>query len=124
MPRCPTCEKMVSLEMGDIEVSDEEYAAGKLTASVRIVRTCADCSEEMKEATFEVDEEVEFCDTEDKKHEVTVEAELEPLEEGGGRYKKSFYGAVGQFKLTCSCGEEMVVEWSDKVAASGMEDLV
>lgn len=119
---CPGCNKMVSLDFQDPEVSDLEYDDGKITASVRILRNCAECGEEMKEATLEVDLDVEFCSGEG--HVVSVEDKLSQLEEGGGRYAKSYFGAEGTFDLKCSCGKTAEVQWSDKVAASEMEELV
>ncbi len=125
MPRCPSCETMVGLETSDPEVDDLNYSGSTITGSVRIVRICVECGEELKETTLEIHEEVEnFCDSDEDGHDVEVEENLSILEEGGGRYKKSYYGAEGTLHLKCSCGKTFDVEWSDKVAASSMDDLV
>lgn len=190
--RCPGCEKFVSLEMGDPEVQDSNVDTdGTVTITVRIVRTCADCGEEMKEATLEMtttptpenlnghvnreskvplwmvtfdgvdhaegdghrerevecedeptqdwlqkhlDESVTLISVEriaDVFHDLQIEVDnVEPIEEGGGRYKKSYFGAEVSFRVTCTCDEHEKDRWSfdgtvnDKVSASGMDELV
>lgn len=126
---CPNCSKMVSLDFQDPEVNDLELnvEGRKITASVRIVRQCADCGTDMKEATLDVDLEVPKCNHDDGKglpHVLVdeVEESLSQLEEGGGRYAKSYFGAEGEFKVKCACGQAIAVQWSDKVAASEMEE--
>jgi hypothetical protein len=146
--RCENCQKFVSLEMQDPEVSDlqveycpppKEDADGEhafsVTGSVRIVRVCAECNLEMKEATLDIDQTIvlgENVDTQDwkefaKKHDLgTVEVEdggAEALEEGGGRYKKSYYGATLNLDITVDGETVGSVTWTDKVAASEMEEL-
>lgn len=126
MARCENCNKFVGLEMGDVEADDLECSDGNLTGSIRIVRNCADCGNELKEARFDLDESVDLSHNErpaDFEHEVAVEANLEPLEESGGRYKKSYYGAFGHFSLRCTCEATLEVKWTDKLPASSMDDL-
>src|SRR5438132_896944 len=105
--RCPSCEKFVSLELQDPEFEGLEITEdGQIAGSVRIVRTCADCSDEMKEANFEVQAEVPadvlsaFRSSHPDAGDLEIEAEIEPIEEGGGRYAKSFFGATISFKVT------------------------
>lgn len=121
--RCPECNKFATMEMQDPEVDGEEYSSSGITASVRIVRTCADCSTELKEATFDVEKDVDFC-SDDDEHEVTLTYEAQPLEEGGGRYQKAFFGATITFHLQCTCGRQIEVPWSDKIAAGSMDECV
>jgi len=153
--RCPQCEKFTSLEMGDPELEsinlDADLGDGKLgsaavTATVRIVRTCGECGDELKEATLELEGESGEIDVSDhasvKKQpdgteqpawnpgcELQVEEEdVSPIEEGGGRYKKSYFGATVSYKITCACQKDKAApihegELSDKVAASAMEEL-
>lgn len=140
--RCPDCSKFVSLEMSDPEIDgeleiDEE---GTVTGSVRIVRCCAECGTELKEATLDFEWAPPEADIKghinkegEDKHSLAVEEDgIEGLEEGGGRYAKSYYGATVNFRVTCSCDEakEIADRWtldgtmSDKIAASHMEEMI
>ena len=122
--RCNNCGKFVSQEMADPEVVDSGCHGGTLTATVRIVAQCAECSDDLKETTFDVDEEIEgFCDN--ANHEKNVdEVTLESTErgEGKGRYRKTFYGAEGVFEVSCSCGKKAEHKWSDAIQASHMDE--
>lgn len=155
--RCPDCNKFVGLELQDpedvlLDVSDSldgETLNLSVTMTARIVRNCAECGQEMKEASLEATEEVEVdADSLKKcvekktkmKDDVPVETfdwfdghgdlnieetSVDQIEEGGGRYAKSFFGASVSYIIKCQCGEtvhEGTVE--DKVAASAMEELV
>lgn len=132
--RCPDCSKFVGLEMAEPEVNDLEVSEdGTVTMNVRIVRNCAECGTELKSADLELECQVDVgehgSDDEGKHkgHELTVEeTSVEMIEEGGGRYKKSYYGAEVSFRVTCACDESWSVEGevSDKVAASEMEEMV
>ncbi len=52
--RCPDCNKFVSMEVSDPEVDTLEVDTdGTVNITVRIVRTCAECGTELKEATLE-----------------------------------------------------------------------
>jgi hypothetical protein len=55
--RCPDCNKFVSFDEADPEVNDLDVSDnGSVTASVRIVNTCAECGTELKEAMLELEE--------------------------------------------------------------------
>jgi hypothetical protein len=125
--RCPDCSKFVGLDMADPEVGDLEVGEdGTVTCEVRIVRTCAECGQELKEANFSLEAQVPVEGHEGEGHELSVEeSSVEPIEEGGGRYAKSYYGATVNATVTCSCGKfKEDVELSDKCSASGMDELV
>lgn len=140
--RCPDCQKFVSLEFQDPEVESIEIEGLTVTAMVRIVRVCAECSQEMKEATLEMSAELdasEFADHWDEEKgepregcELTVEeCGADQIEEGGGRYKKSYFGAEVSYEVYCECSKsgeksKLVHEGtlSDKVPASAMDELV
>lgn len=144
--RCPDCNKFVSMELGEpevdsIEVEDADYdesgkGTGKVVCSVRVFRACADCGTELKEATLELEGEFELppkdeakAETEGEEAEHAFEVEetsIDQIEEGGGRWKKSYFGAEVFYTVTCGCGCEFSHEgsFSDKVAASEMEELV
>lgn len=134
--RCPDCSKFVGLEEGEPEVDDLDVGAdGVVTASVRIVRTCAECGTELKEATFDLEsqplEEDVLKAHEGEGHELTAEetgSEMTSRSDGKpgtpSRYRKSFYGAKVEYKITCSCGGlEEEGSFEDEVQASGMDEL-
>lgn len=130
--RCGSCEKFVSMDMGDPEIStDLTIEINGNTASVeggvRIVRVCADCGDELKEAELELSTDVEIpAEHIGEGHDIDIEqTEIDTIEESGGRYAKSYFGAQVHFHVTCSCQKEPIVEgsFSDKVAASGMDEI-
>jgi len=126
--RCPGCNKFASLSMNDPEVNDLEVdESGAVSATVRIVRTSECCGEEMKEAELALEADVEIGDEHrGEGHALEVKEDaVDPIEEGGGRYQKSYYGATVSFTVACECGKlERDGEMSDKVAASEMDELV
>lgn len=159
--RCGSCEKFVSMDMGDPEVdlndveidyADDGKGTGTVSGTVRIVRVCADCSDELKEATLELthefplppkDEAVKAVVTgarsttpgpdalvapafedEPAEHEFEIEEDdVNPIEES--HKKKSYFGAEVCFTVTCICGCGFTYSGSmqDKVAASEMDEL-
>lgn len=122
--RCPDCQKFVSLEFADPEVDSLEVGDGAVSCTVRIVRNCGECGQELKEATLELSHDIDH-DTEKGKHTLEVEETgVDQIEEGGGRYKKSYFGASVSFKVECSCGWSEEGTMDDKVQASGMDELV
>ena len=129
--RCPNCKRFTSLETMEPEVDDIQVDDGIITASVRIVCVCQDCGDEMKEATLEIEDEIPTEITEDHNgdnHTLTVEAgDVEQIEEGGGRYAKSYFGAKITYRVLCSCSPDSPIyesEMEDSIAASDMEELV
>ena len=150
MTSCPGCNKFAALEFQDPEVEefggdlDLDPATGTLegtvSAVVHIARASECCSETMKEASLEMSEEVRVENDALKAHltkkgktwawkkgcEISLEHEdPEQVEEAGGRYKKSYFGASVDFTVKCACGKggslhEDTLE--DKVAASEMEE--
>lgn len=134
--RCPSCEKFTGLDLQDPEVDDIDITENTVTASVRIVRCCAECGDELKEsmldmeATLEKGDESGFNPAEHvgDKHELSVDEEgVDQIEEGGGRYAKSYFGAEISFSVHCSCDPMVTLvegTMSAKVAASAMDELV
>lgn len=129
--RCESCCKFVALEFQEPEivetsvdtVSDTE---GSLTGTVRVYRTCAECSQDMKESNFDINEDFEIpAGHAGDGHDLSIEdEEATGHEEGGGRYKKSFFGYEYSATIKCSCGEEIAkITTTDKVAASHMDEL-
>lgn len=140
--RCPDCNKFVGFEENDPEIENLEVNEdGQVNASVRIVNSCAECSNELKEATFDLEWEPPdgvFDGHAGEGHELNVEENSsERTSRSGyfkkgvfvpayGRYAKTFYGAEVEFSITCSCGKLELVTGSmtDDVQASGMDELV
>jgi hypothetical protein len=118
--------------MGEIEVNEATIEDKTVSVEVRIVRNSACCGDEMKEYTFNTDVEIEGdlaakmdeILKADANAEFEVEEEgAEPLEEGGGRYAKSYYGFEMTVKVTHGGNTIGEVAVTDKVAASGMDEL-
>jgi hypothetical protein len=62
-------------------------------------------------------------------HDLSAEFEAVTTEEGGGRYKKSFFGIDLHVTVRCTCQKQAdeplwTETQSDKVPASGMDELV
>jgi hypothetical protein len=106
---------------------------GAISGTVRIYRTTECCGDEAKESELDVDAEtpqdVVDAHTGDG-HELFVdEPQLEQVEEGGGRYAKSYFGASCEFEVRCSCQKSedeplATVGWSDRIAASHMDEML
>jgi hypothetical protein len=100
--RCPDCNKFVGLETGEPEAdlsveAAEDNKSAQITGTVRLVRCCAECGGEMKETTFDVDEQVDLSGEQIDERAEVVAAEIEvtnieSTESGGGRYKKNMIG--------------------------------
>lgn len=54
MARCPDCNKFVSYDDGDVDVQSEDVESGEVRVEVRIVKTCAECGTELREATLDL----------------------------------------------------------------------
>lgn len=130
--RCPDCNKFVSMEFSDPEVSSIEVSEdGEVTASVTITRTCADCGNDLKTAELEMAVDLgKECEEHVNEagqdvHDLDVEqGDVNQIEKGGGRYAKSYFGAEVCFTITCKCDKTFEVEgtMSDEIAASMMEE--
>lgn len=136
--RCPGCDKFCSLTFEDPEIeSGLDYDSGTVQAVVRIVRNSECCGDEMKEATFEFSQEVSGPALADhvnaegvelEGHEIEVEHDdPDQLEEGGGRYAKSYFGVSINYRVRCACqdkGAPPLFEGTleDKIAASHMDE--
>jgi len=104
--RCPNCEKFVSLETEDPEIQSDEISGDEdegyaVIGEVRIVRICADCSEELKEAILEFEIGCpEGFDPETWEYDLSVDSsERRGTHNKRGRvilnsrYQKAYYGA-------------------------------
>jgi hypothetical protein len=135
------------MDMADPEVEGElefDLTTQTVTGTVQITRTCAECGTTLKEAQLEMESELtgdaaklleahlqthgEYA----KAHDGTEMGEFEvnedsvdSIEESGGRYKKSYFGATIHYTITCSCDKNFSVSGSmeDKVSASQMDEV-
>lgn len=128
--RCSDCGKFVGLETQveepDLEISfDSDDKRAMITGYVRVTRNCADCGNELKEYTFQVERGVELKDVDDGS-DLTVEvSSCEPSETGGGRYKKNMIGFDLEFTIKDKEGRSVVDDSiHDEVSASSFEELV
>lgn len=149
--RCENCNKFTSLEFQEPDeesfevenlnhITDDGTIVATTQATVRISRNSECCGETMKEASLEMSEE--FTIDHDKLEARLVEkdgggwmwkegCELtanndspEQVEEGGGRYAKSYFGASIAYTVTCECGKGDELHrgaMEEKIAASDMD---
>lgn len=114
--RCSSCNKFVSQEPGEPEVQSLEIDAdGNITAEVRIVVTCAECGDELKESTLSMEDAVtirrhnrEECELEIEEDGVEMLDEYETKDRNGKpiksvRYQTHLYGARVDFHIRCAC---------------------
>lgn len=141
--RCSSCQRFVSFEEDEepeVEVSLSQD--GKVTASVRIVNSCAECGQELCDAHFELVGSVSLAKfrghvcLDEKPLPGVPEAESIPIleadeeevertsrTEGKGRGMRTYNGVKVTVRVKCGCGEcQDVVEMSDEVSASEMEE--
>lgn len=143
--RCPNCSKFVGMENGDPEVNDVEVDNdGGVKVEVRLTRNCAECSTELKDATFNLEGTCEklveiFAALTDAEKETAEweadEAECEVTESGGSRYAKNMIGVTANVTVRLSVevvegekagervqkGEESI-EMHDEMQASGFDE--
>jgi len=132
--RCPDCNKFVAFEEMDPEVDLSVDEDANVSAEIRIVNSCAECGTELKEATFDLEQDkAEECgDHIGEGHSLEIEEEdpeRDQKSEGSKnpRYAKTFYGFRVAYVISCGCSEKEPFkcqgELSDYVQASGMDEL-
>jgi hypothetical protein len=134
--RCPDCNKFTGLENGEPEISTEDLNSGSVNLEIRLTRNCADCSTELKEYTFSIDNEHEKelnAHLADKHEGVTdLDASFELVmddfsadESGGGRYKKNMISIAGGYTVKCTlCNAEVVKqEVKDEAPAGAFDEM-
>jgi hypothetical protein len=146
--RCDSCNKFVGLELNEEpeEESLDVNEDGVVTGDVRIVRTCMECSQELKDAHFTVDVDLsaevaahraDYPGIKADEHdELSVEWESLSVGEArqtqdrhgkrisNPRYQKTLFVVDGVVRVTCKCGETFTDNWTDHVQASGMDELI
>lgn len=128
--RCPDCNHFVSFDPAEPEM-DVDFADGALTGTVRIVLNCAECGQELKDATLDVEHEITLpehvCEGTEEVEWTIIQLSVENTDrtEGKGRGTKTFYGYEISGELVCGCGKSKVeVSVSDDIQASAMDELV
>ena len=127
--RCPNCNKWPQTEMGDV-TAEVEVEDSSVVGSVRIVVVCADCGEELKEATFDVGVEFNLehdatCTGEEAELELDFEPEaFDEFLPPGKKRQKHMYGALAEGTVTCTmCKATATISWKDSEQSSHMEEL-
>jgi len=134
--RCNDCNKFVSFD-SDVEPEISVDVSGTIVSGdARIVNNCADCGTELKECSFDINEEIPGADAHECDGELSVEVEgagrtdrMEDKTRTGkpikhSRYMKHLYGAEATFKVVCDkCEFEAEIPWSDETPGSAMDEL-
>lgn len=137
MARCGSCNKFVGFEEQEPEVDQLEVdEEGTVSAEVKIVNCCAECGDELREASFTVTAEHELGEHKGEGHQLEVEEQGSErtnrsgyFQKGkfvpsGGRYAKTFYGFTVEYSITCSCQSEALATGmlEDDIQASSMDE--
>ena len=149
---CPSCNKFAAYDTSsepelDLDLSEYVLDGRKLTitGTARIVLTSACCGDELKEAQFDPEIEIEIPEEReckckefsirDESAEITEDYEAfstKTLKSGKVvrrsipyRYQKRFFGVEIEVTVACECGKTAVsATWDDKIQASSMDELV
>ena len=127
---CPSCNKFASLNFEDPELESLDINDGVVSMHVTITRSSECCSETVKTASLEAEQDLsdELKEHLEEGHELSVEEQgVDPIEKGGGRYQASFFGATVSYTVHCTCqkSEDEPLHsgtLEDEVAASAMEE--
>lgn len=126
--RCPDCNKFVSYDEPDVEVSNLEADEDFVRLDIRVSLRCAECGTDLKEADIEVVADYDGPEHEKNDCDVTAEeTDCEPDVKvvGSGRYAKTFYGARVGVRVTCACGAlDQSLDVYGHEQASAMEEMV
>jgi len=132
MARCPSCNRFVSLELSDepeVNVATYDAESDTLTFEARLVRMCAECGEEMSEATvsFEKVYKPDYFDPpmpqwvsdlgviEDLECEVSANEQTHPT-----RRRDVFYGVEGTVTIAAE-SEDGNQTWTGVIDLAGDE---
>lgn len=133
--RCESCGKLASLTFPEeVEIGDEEFdqETGHYSFTARIVRSSECCGYELKEATLEVEGDVNleavYADDpslRDEDLEMEIEAECSDRTEGKGRGMKTFFVVSGTVTIKRpGLGRDLLTdEWKDEIQASHMDEI-
>jgi hypothetical protein len=150
--RCPDCAKFVGYDTEQEPELESEQVDGTLadgytfSASVRRVLACAECGNELKESSFDIEIELKSeelkakCPKADEDadgahtlevtdYSVSATERTETKDRHGkpiksARYMKTFYGFEGEATVTCEgCELEEIVHFEDESQASFFEEV-
>lgn len=132
--RCANCNKWVSLETDDPEEQSVEVNDyGTVEVEVSISRNCADCGQQMKEATITGEADLDDSWISEHSSDDAFEnghgdweaesSNMELTESGGGRYAKNMIGFSCSVTVTCKCGATSEVTVSGEEAASSFDEV-
>lgn len=133
MARCPNCNKFVSLEQAEPEVT-AQVNGDVVDLDVRMVLTCAECGEELLEAEVSDEFTIDNHDCEDAEYEevdTTAEAtdRYQDKDRHGKliksmRYRRHYYGANGTVVVECSkCKQYVDVPFDVEEQASSFMEM-
>ena len=131
MPRCQSCAKFVEVNAEgepevDVDAKFDEDGNVSVEGSVRITNDCAECSELLQEATFDVSlvidvEHAEGC-AHDGDPDLDFDAErFDEFIPPKAKRQKHMYGASATVKVTCDCGAKGELEWKETIQSSHMD---
>ena len=138
--RCPSCHRFVSFDDSTEPEANLELEGDIITGTIRIVLTCEECGNELKEYTFDVEVDVseftaahEMAGDHDPAFEFTslmMETRRQDRDPRTGksiptRYQKTFYGYTMEIEINCTCSDACYQTFTieDIVQASSMEEL-
>ena len=103
MARCPSCNRFVGVEIQEPEVQELDFNDGEINLSVRLVKCCSECGEELAEAIAEASHTIEKHEDHHDEIEVEEHGVTESTRyEGKGQYTKTFYGADVEVYVHCN----------------------
>lgn len=141
--RCPDCNKFVSQEAGEPEIS-LEVDGSEVRCEARLPINCAECGSELKEGNFQMEEQLPediAKDHDGDGHDLEVEEDGQDIIDDyktkdrhgkpikNPRYQTHEYGVSVNFSVRCSCqekGAEPLFSGTleDKMPASSFDELV
>ena len=122
----------------DPEINSEDFdpVSGDIALDLRITNNCGECSQELKEASFQFEGQVPEEIVKAHQHgdggdELSMELDVDRSErsEGKGRWTKTFYGVEILVTVSCGCqdkGDDPLwqTNFSEDCQASNMDELV
>jgi hypothetical protein len=128
MPRCGDCNKFVSLEQADPDVTNTELTVNEdeitFDVDVSIANNCAECGTELRTAELNLSETFDEEPEDGSEYEIDIEDVSATCDSvGKGRGAKTFYGFEAVAVLSRG-GEEVERKViSENIQASHMDEV-